>query len=140
MNYPFKHGSSFAVSNQAALSGLHYKMKPNLISDDFFSGKVEDHVVPVLLSKQILPLMVLTTDSGCSNISFCIKALKLPKQCKNKKQNLLNYCMKVVVTFGMKSHYYQTKDLADKDRKNRYGGANMTETSSKLSFCVPLLN
>lgn len=30
---------------------------------------------PVLLSKLILPLMVLTTDSGCSNISFCMKEL-----------------------------------------------------------------
>lgn len=30
---------------------------------------------PVLLSKLTLPLMVLTTDSGCSKISFCMKEL-----------------------------------------------------------------
>lgn len=30
---------------------------------------------PVLFSKLTLPLMVLTTDSGCSKISFCIKEL-----------------------------------------------------------------
>lgn len=33
---------------------------------------------PVLSSKLTLPLMVLTTDSGCSKISFCMKELKLP--------------------------------------------------------------
>ena len=32
----------------------------------------------LLLSKSILPLIVLTTDSGCSNISFCIKVVKFP--------------------------------------------------------------
>ena len=30
------------------------------------------------LSKLILPLMVLTTDSGCSKISFCMKVLYSP--------------------------------------------------------------
>lgn len=35
---------------------------------------------PVLVSKFTRPLMVLKTDSGCSKISFCINALKLPGQ------------------------------------------------------------
>merc|ERR1719225_2141963 len=31
-----------------------------------------------LSSKLILPLIVFTTDSGCSKISFCMKELKFP--------------------------------------------------------------
>lgn len=36
--------------------------------------------LPVLVSKFTRPLMVLKTDSGCSKISFCMNALKLPAE------------------------------------------------------------
>lgn len=41
--------------------------------------------LPVPVSKLTRPLMVLKTDSGCSKISFCINALKLPAQTRANK-------------------------------------------------------
>ena len=42
--------------------------------------------VPVLESAQIRPLMVLKTDSGCSKISFCMKASKEPEWRENDSE------------------------------------------------------
>lgn len=46
--------------------------------------------LPVLVSKFTRPLMVLKTDSGCSKISFCINALKLPGQANTTKVSNFN--------------------------------------------------